>query len=295
VENKPFEARCMETYAAIVDRMDQGVGRIVESLRERELLDNTLVLYLQDNGACAELMGRKPEDKPAERADHPTLPPLPDDFLEPEIVPAQTRDGYPVRRGLGVMPGGADTYLAYGLEWANVSNTPFREYKHWVHEGGISTPLIAHWPQGVAARGELRRAPANLIDVMATCVEVSGAAYPTEHASEKIPALEGVSLVPAFRGEPLARKSPIFFEHEGNRAVRDGQWKLVAKSPKGRWELYDMAADRVELHDLSREEPARVAAMASAWETWARRVGAIPWVWQPPYAKAAKAAARAGD
>ena len=162
------------------------------------------------------------------------------------------------------MPGPADTYIGYGRGWANVSNTPFREYKHWVHEGGISTPLIAHWPAGIAGRGELRHEPGHLIDVMATCVDLAGATYPTEREGESIHPLEGVSLRPAFAGEPLDRKAPIFFEHEGNRAVRDGRWKLVAKGPAGAWELYDMVADRTELNDLAAEQPERVAAMTAS-------------------------------
>lgn len=293
VADRDFELRCMEVYAAMVDSMDQGVGRIVASLREHGMLDNTLVLFLQDNGGCAEPMGRRGDEKFVARADHPNLPPLPDDFLEPNLVPKQTRDGYPVRQGIGVLPGPADTYIGYGLEWANVSNTPFREYKHWVHEGGISTPLIAHWPAGIAARGELRREPGHLIDVMSTCVDLAGAEYPSERDGQTITPLEGVSLRPAFAGEPLGRPEPIFFEHEGNRAVRAGRWKLVAKGPVGKWELYDMAADRAELNDLAAEQPERVRRMVGQWETWARRAGVLPWIWKPAYGTAApKAAAK---
>jgi arylsulfatase A-like enzyme len=285
VEHREFELRCMEVYAAMVDSMDQGIGRIVGSLRENGMLDNTLILFLQDNGGCAELMGREELAKDMQRANEPSLPPLPDDYLEPRLVPKQTRDGYPMRQGIGVLPGAADTYHGYGLEWANVSNTPFREYKHWVHEGGISTPLIAHWPAGIAARGELRRDPGHLIDLMATCVDLAGADYPILRDGKSITPLEGVSLRSAFAGEPLNRPEPIYFEHEGNRAVRDGQWKLVAKGPKGKWGLYDMAADRAELNDLAAEHPQRVRKMAAQWEAWAKRAGVLPWIWKPAYGR----------
>lgn len=285
-ENKEYEARCMEVYAAMVDEMDKGVGRIVASLEKHEQLENTLILYLQDNGGCAELMGRRDDEVATPRADKPTLPPLAAEYLQPDLVPKQTRDGYPIRQGIGVMPGPADTYAGYGRGWANVSNTPFREYKHWVHEGGISTPLIAHWPAGIARRGELRHEPGHLIDVMATCVELTGASYPSEREGESIHPLEGVSLRPAFAGESLKRDAPIFFEHEGNRAVRDGRWKLVAKGPAGAWELYDMVTDRTELNDLASDEPERVAAMTAEWGAWARRTGVLPWIWKPAYAAA---------
>jgi arylsulfatase A-like enzyme len=119
---------------------------------------------------------------------------------------------------------------------------------------------------------------------MATCVDLAGASYPTEREGESIHPLEGVSLRPAFAGESLNRQAPIFFEHEGNRAVRDGRWKLVAKGPAGAWELYDMVADRTELNDLAADEPERVAAMTAQWEAWAKRTGVLPWVWKPAYA-----------
>ena len=142
----------MEVYAAMIDRMDQGVGAIIAQLKRAGQLDNTLVFFLQDNGGCAEPMGRTPQkDHPnIPRPEKPTLPPLkPDALLPPTTVPPQTREGFPVRMGPKVMPGAGDTYVAYGRNWANVSNTPFRLYKHFVHEGGISTPLIAHWPASI--------------------------------------------------------------------------------------------------------------------------------------------------
>lgn len=273
VANKPWEARCMEVFAAMIDSMDAGVGRIVGQLRESGQLDNTLILFLQDNGGCAETLGRGPNGNgPAD------LKPFGANDLQPKIsTPMQTRDGKWVKTGPEVMPGPPDTYIAYGRGWANVSNTPFREYKHWVHEGGISTPLIMHWPAALAAErhGRFERQPGHLIDVMATCVDVARATYPKEHAGQQIKPLEGVSLIPAFRGEPLARKQPLFWEHEGNRAVRDGQWKLVAKENRP-WELYDIDHDRTESKDLAKSEPERVRDLAAKWDAYAARANVLP-------------------
>jgi arylsulfatase len=290
-ENRQFEIRCMEVFAAMIDCLDQGIGRLVGELKRTGQLDNTLILFLQDNGGCAEGMGRgKKGEVETVRAGEPSLPPLAAGFLQPDMVPKQTRDGFPVRQGYGVLPGAADTYHAYGEAWASVSNTPFREYKHWVHEGGISTPLIAHWPQGIPAarHNAIQSQPAHLIDLMATCVDLAGAPYPSHFAGHEIRPLEGVSLVPAFLGQSLARAQPIFFEHEGNRAVRDGQWKLVAKGPAGPWELYDMVADRTETHDLAAQQPERVARMVAQWQAWADRAGVLPWIWEPAYGEPAK-------
>jgi arylsulfatase len=166
-----------------------------------------------------------------------------------------------------------------------VSNTPFREYKHWVHEGGIATPLIVHWPNGIAARGELRSQPGHLIDIMATCLEVAGASYPAIFQGHEIISLEGKSLMPVFSNQRINREA-IYWEHEGNRAVRIGKWKLVAKGPAGRWELYDVEADRTEIRDLAGEQPERLKEMAAKWESWARRANVLPWIWQPPYSGA---------
>jgi arylsulfatase len=175
------------------------------------------------------------------------------------------------------MPGGADTFIAYGENWANVSNTPFREYKHWVHEGGISTPLIVHWPTGVpkARNGSLERQPAHLIDLMATCLDVSGAHYPDTLNGQKIKPFEGTSLVPAFSGKEINRKNPIFWEHESNRAVRDGKWKLVAKADQ-KWELYDMNNDRTEMHDVASSNPEKVNELSVKWDAWAARCDVLP-------------------
>lgn len=274
VKNKEWEARCMEVYAAMVDCMDQGIGRIMEELRKENQLDSTLIFFLQDNGGCAEPMSRMQSN--GKGPDN--LKPFGPNDLQPQIwPPMQTRDGRWVRRGEGVMPGPADTYIAYGKNWANVSNTPFREYKHWVHEGGIGTPLIVHWPDGIptAKRNRLETQPGHLVDLMATCVDLAGAQYPTECNGEKIKAREGVSLVPAFTGRSLGRKQPIFWEHEGNRALRDGDWKLVAKENE-KWELYDMSRDRSEMHDLAQKNPGRAKKLAAEWDTIAARADVLP-------------------
>jgi len=276
VANKPWEARCMEVYAAMVECMDRGIGRIVEALRRAGRLDNTLLLFMQDNGGCAEETGRSPD---MARPESPTFPPIAADAIRSDTRPKQTREGYPMLTGTKVMPGPPDTFIAYGKAWANVSNTPFREYKHWVHEGGIATPLIAHWPHGLRSRGGLCHEPSHLIDIMATCVDIAGARYPEVRNGRKVHALEGRSLRPLFTGGRIEREG-LFWEHEGNRALRVGQWKLVAKGPRGKWELYDMESDRTELNDLAGREPERVAAMAENWAEWARRTRALPWPWR---------------
>jgi arylsulfatase A-like enzyme len=281
-EHKEWNARCMEVYAAMIDNMDQGIGRIVAQLKQTGQFENTLIFFLQDNGGCAENQGRNPN-----RRESPTpLKAFGPDDLQPKIwPPMQTRDGRWVRTGPEAMPGPEDTYVAYGRGWANVSNTPFREYKHWTHEGGISTPLIAHWPAELRAnrRGKLEPQPGHVIDIMATCVAVSGVKYPKEFAGEKIKPLQGVSLVPAINGRSLNRDEPIFWEHEANRAVREGKWKLVAKENQP-WELYDMENDRSELHDIAAKQPKKVSELSTKWDTWAAKSDVLPlggWRAQP--------------
>jgi arylsulfatase len=275
VKDRAFEARCMEVYAAMVDCMDQGIGRLLQALRDTGQWDHTLIFYLQDNGACAENIGRGTNVTPP--AAQPTYPPMSADALQYGSIPRQTRDGWPVRQGYGVMPGGPDTYVAYGREWANVSNTPFREYKHWTHEGGIATPLIVHWPAGIPAsrRGRLEKQPGQLMDIMATCLDVAGVPYPSEYQGEKITPLEGVSLRPAFTGKTIQRQQPLVWEHESNRAIREGKWKLVAKENQP-WELYDMEKDRTEMNNLAAQYPRRVQEMSAAWEAWAARANVLP-------------------
>ncbi len=274
VKRKKWEARCKEVFDAMIDNMDQGIGRVIAELKKQNQLDNTLILFLHDNGGCAEDMGRKGEQTGEGLRLHPMKP----DELQPQTKPPmQTRDGRLVRTGPGVMPGPEDTYIAYGRAWANVSNTPFREYKHWVHEGGISTPLIAHWPKGIAAKrvGAVENAPGHVIDIMATCVDVARADYPKQLNGNEIKPMEGISLRSTFEGQPLKRTVPIFWEHESNRAVRDGKWKLVAKADE-KWELYDMEADRTEMHDLASAKPELVKSMSKRWDEWAARANVLP-------------------
>ena len=276
VKLKEWEAACMEVYAAMVDNMDQGIGRIVKALQDADQFDNTLVMYFQDNGGCAETFGRGKLVGPLKRPAKPTLPPMGKDDLQTQMVPPKSRDGYPLRRGDGVMPGPAETEVGYGRNWANVSNTPFREYKHWVHEGGISTPLVAHWPKGIKGKNRWFRTPSHLIDLMATCVDLGKASYPKTKNGEEIIPMEGISLRPAFEGTALKRGKPIYFEHEGNRAVRDGKWKLVAKGVRGAWELYDMEKDRTEMHNLATKQPGITARMAAQYKQWAEERGVVP-------------------
>ncbi len=229
--------RVMSIYAACVSHMDQSIGRLAAALRERNVLDNTLVLFLSDNGGNAE--------------------------------------SGPDGRLNGDHPGGPLSDVFCGQSWATLENTPWRLYKHFNHEGGISTPLIAHWPKGIAAKGELRQQPGHLIDVMATVVDVGKATYPTEYNGQQIQPMEGRSLRPAFANEPIARDG-LFWEHEGNAAVRVGDWKLVRKGLNGPWELYDLSKDRTELHDLSAELPDRAQELQAKWCAWAERAHVLP-------------------
>ncbi|MEQ9412008.1 MAG: arylsulfatase [Fuerstiella sp.] len=274
VRHREWEIRCMEVYAAMVDRMDQGIGRIVDSLKETNSLDNTLILFLQDNGGCAEGLGRTAR-KGLETRPEEALEAMAADELQVNMIPKKTRDGWPLIQGPGVMPGPADTYIAYGRGWANVSNTPFREYKHWVHEGGISTPLIAHWPAGIPRKGELEHQPGHLIDIMATCVDLAGADYPQESEGLRITPLEGRSLTPVFTGRTIEREA-LYWEHEGNRAVRVGDWKLVAKGVDGAWELYNIRRDRAEMQNLAAAEPARVRVLSALWHQYAEESMVLP-------------------
>jgi arylsulfatase A-like enzyme len=256
-ENKAWQERRMEVYAAQIDRMDQGIGRIIDALEETGQLEDTLILFLADNGGCAEELGSR--------------------MNNPMIAPATTRAGDPVQRGNDptVMPGPEETYQSYGIPWANLSNAPFREYKHWVHEGGISTPLIAHWPTRIKDAGQLRHQPGQLTDIMATVLDVTGSDYPETFDGNDILPLEGISLQPIFDNQPNGKET-LIWEHEGNRAIRKDKWKLVCKYP-GDWELYDLNADRSELNDLAAEEPNRVIEMAAEHDAWAKRCSVEPW------------------
>ncbi len=238
----------MAIYAACVDRMDRAVGKLVADLKSRGELDNTLILFMSDNGGNAE--------------------------------------GGPGGRSEGSgLPGASGSNVFCGESWANAQNTPFRLYKHYNHEGGISTPLIAHWPAGIASKGQFRQQPGHLIDIMATCVEISGAKYPTEFKGQPILPMEGKSLVPAFADKPIERDA-LYWEHEGNAAVRAGDSKLVRKGRNGDWELYDLKADRSELNNLASIKPDEVKRLASKWDAWAARAQVIPYPKPKPGKKA---------
>lgn len=278
---KPWHERRMEVYAAMIDSMDQNIGRIVDGLDERGYLENTLILFCADNGGCAEENGSGRPASPNDLQQAPITQPMQPGEHQTRMVPQFSREGRKVRSGRGVMPGPDDTYVAYGLPWANASNTPFRRYKHWVHEGGISSPLIVHWPAGVdhEQHGGLYHTPAHLIDFMATCVDVGEATYPEIANGLAITPMQGVSLKPSFEGKPLERDRPLFWEHEGNRAMRDGKWKLVARGANGPWELYDIESDRTELHNLVESESERAASMIAKYEAWALKSLVKPWPW----------------
>jgi arylsulfatase len=237
----------MAIFAAMVEHMDGAIGRVVASLKEHDQLDNTLILFLADNGACAEW----------------------DPWGFDVDTGPKTTNILHAGESLAEM-GSPGTYISYGSAWANASNTPWRLYKHYAHEGGVSTPLVAHWPAGLGRKGEIEtRRVGHIVDIMPTFAEVSGAHYPDAAEKKDVLPMEGQSLVPSFRGEPGPPRR-LFWEHEGNRAVRDGRWKLVARKG-GPWELYDIEADRPELHDLAAQQPERVGLLGHAWDDWAAR------------------------
>jgi arylsulfatase len=247
--------------------MDQGVGRILDKLDALKIADNTLVLFLSDNGACAENV-------------------LPNWY----DVPSKTRDGRPIHVGnedKTLLAGPEESFMSYGPLWANVSNTPFRSFKHFVYEGGIATPLIARWPDRIARPGEMeKRAAGQVIDILPTCLDAAGSAYPTTFKDRAILPAEGTTLLPTLqRGGNIGQARTLFWEHEGNRAVRVGDWKLVASRDQP-WQLFDLAKDRTELHDVAPDQPQRVAEMSKAYDGWAQRCGVLPWPVKPADAKA---------
>lgn len=270
-EQKAWEIRCMEVYAAMIDNMDRGIGRIVKSLKDNGQFEDTLILFFQDNGGCHEGFGRRP------RKDAVTgVKPMGKDELQTEMIPKRSRAGYPVLTGPDVMPGPSESYIAYGRNWANVSNTPFRQYKSKNHEGGISTPLIAHWPKGIKAKNELRDQPGHLIDVMATCVDLGGATYPKKYKGNDIQPMEGQSLAASF-DENVIKDRLLMWEHYRNAAIRQGKWKLVRLNSKNaKWELYDTEKDRSEMNDLVNVYPEKAKELEALWEKHAHRTKIYP-------------------
>ncbi len=231
-EERAWEADRMEVFAAMVDVLDENIGRIVSFLEEKDLLDNTLILFCSDNGAC-----------PFERT-----------------------------RGRYLEPWDAESYWTYDASWAHAGNTPFRLYKQNQHEGGISSPLIVHWPEGLKTMpGMVTDQPGHLIDFMATFIDLTEAKYPSRIGVRQIDPLQGRSLVPIFRGETREPHETLYFRFGGDRALRQGPWKLVS-AKLGKWELYNLEEDRTELRDLSEEQPERVEAMAREWFRLAKDV-----------------------
>ncbi len=228
----------MAIYAAQIEAMDQGIGTVIKAIERNKLTSNTLVIFLSDNGGNYEggLLG---SDAASDLGKH---------------VTAST--------------------MSYGQSWGNASNTPFRKFKHFTFEGGIATPLIAVWPNGIVGTNRWESQPGHIIDLMPTLVELAGATYPTQFKGNTIIPMEGVSLVPTFTGKAFTRSQPLFWEHEGSRAIRDGKWKLVAL-PGGNWELYNLELDRTEMNNLALILPDRVASMTALWTAWAKRTDVI--------------------
>ena len=227
----------MAVYAAQIECMDRGIGKILDKLREIDKMDNTVILFLSDNGGCAEggVFG--------------------EDFW-----------------GSGVPAGGRDGYQNYGMAWANASNTPFRKYKRYTHEGGIATPLIVRWPAVIKSQGKINHQPAHIIDLMATFCEISGTTYPKTFHNHNIIPTEGKSLIPILKGETAGEEIQYCWEHIGNCGIRQGDWKLVASEDQA-WELYDLADDRTELNDLTEKYPGKAKELHRQWLAWAERCG----------------------
>ena len=251
-----WEASKMATYAAMVDRMDQSIGRLIAELKRLGQFEDTLILFLSDNGGCAEFMA---EDGWAK--------------FFPDTLP----DGRKITMGNvpGLRPGDALTYQSYDKPWANMSNAPFRLFKHYVHEGGISTPLIAHWPNGFTPQLPVH-APCHVVDILPTILAATGTPYLAERAAQPVQPCAGESFLDLLEGKPWERTQPIFFEHEGNAAIRSGQFKLVRVHDQD-WELYDMEADRTELRNIVRGEAQRARELTRQYEDWAAKTGVLPW------------------
>ena len=257
--DRDWEDIRMAVYAAQIDRLDQGVGRILDALRSRNMDGNTLIMFLSDNGGCAEFL-----------AEDGSLP-------QPARYGGVNPDGTQVHVGNtpGLRPGGPQTFMSYDLPWANASNTPFRRFKRWTHEGGISMPFIMSWPDRITESG-IVHSPAHLIDIMPTCLDAASTNHPAERAGQPTLPLEGESMLTAIDNREWSREQPIFWEHEGSRAVRQGRWKLVSAIGE-RWELYDMEQDRTELNDLYNRNLSKAHELEGLYAQWAERCGVLPW------------------
>ncbi len=252
VQNKGWHERRMEVYAAQVDVMDRGIGRVIDALKETGRFENSLVCYFVDNGGCHVEYGVNRKGP---------------------YLHEKTRDGKPIRPGNvpGLMPGPEETYQSYGYGWANASNTPFRLFKQHDHEGGIRVPLIVRWPSGVKNPGSVTHAVAHVNDLMPTLLDAADTKHPGQRNGQPAVPMDGQSLVPATRGQAYQPKQYLFWKHAKGQAVREGKWKLV-KLRGQPWELYDLEADGVELNDLAAKMPGRVKAMSAAWNEWQRRL-----------------------
>ncbi len=255
-KNKDWEASKMATYAAMVDRMDQSIGTLITALKRLNVFDDTLILFLSDNGGCAEFMA---EDGWA------------------QFYPDKTQDGRRIAMGNipDLRPGDALTFQSYDKPWANVSNAPFRLYKHYVHEGGVSTPLVAHWPNGFKPRNTSFET-CHVVDILPTILAATGVAGLTELDGHSIQPCEGESLLSLLQGNSWQRERPVYFEHEGNAAVRTGPFKLVRLHGQD-WELYDMEADRTELNNIVQGNTSIVRGLQQQYSEWANSVGVLEW------------------
>lgn len=256
VRPKDWEAQRMAVYAAMIDRLDQNIGRVLNHLKSLGIHDDTFILFLSDNGGCAELMA---EDGWA------------------KFMPDIHNDGRRIAMGNrpGLRPGGPLTYMSYDLPWANVSNAPFRLFKHWVHEGGISTPLLAQWPARFRPGGVAHK-PAHVVDILPTILEAAGARYPAEVGGHDIQSPDGESFLPLLDGKDWSRQQPIFWEHEGNSAVRVGDFKLVRRHGQD-WELYNMERDRTELHNMAGRNAPLEERLKREYSGWAAKAGVEDW------------------
>lgn len=259
--NKDWQAERMAVYSAQIARIDHGVGRLLKTLEASGKADNTLVLFLSDNGAAPD-GGLKPSKSGF-------------GFGGTGKGAAFRRDGVRQRGGSGPqnMPGPADTFAGYGVAWATTSNTPFRNAKSTAYEGGIRTPLIVRWPTVIQEGGGITPQAGHVIDIMATCLDVAGVEYPTEFGKRRPLPLEGKSLAPVFQGKERAGHDALFFSVPRNQALRMGRWKIVNASRGAAWELYDMQSDPTETTNLAGQDSERVERMVAAFKTWQERVG----------------------